>query len=171
MVINPDANEICKKNTPQNCKVILARTSKTTKPSQEGIHYALSKWNMALDLPFQQNVRCKKNSWISKVERIYNSFPSSFDRSYTCNLHNRPLPSYLVHYFRHAIQFTPPLNRAQVDKNALKNISMAFFMSDQANLEYVKIETFPLAVFPHLQPIYVTNGLNSIRKIYQAYLY
>ena len=44
-------------------------------------------------------------------------------------------------------------------------------MSDQANLEYVKIETFPLAVFPHLQPIYVTNGLNSIRKSYQAYFY
>ena len=68
-------------------------------------------------------------------------------------------------------QDTPPLNRAQVDINTLKNISMAFFMSDQANLEYVNIETFPIAVFPHLQPIYVTNGLNSIRNIYQANLY
>ena len=59
---------------------------------------------------------------------------------------------------------TPPLNRAQVDKKVLMNISIGFFMSDQTNVEYVKIQTFPIALFPHLQPIFVTNGLNYKRK-------
>ena len=68
-----------------------------------------------------------------------------------------------------AALFTPPLNRAQVDKKVLKHISIGFFMSDQTNVEYVKIKTFPLALFPHLQPISVTNGLNSKTKICEAY--
>ena len=57
-------------------------------------------------------------------------------------------------------EVTPPLNRAQVDEKVLKNISMGFFMSDQTNAEYVKIKTFPIALFPHLQPIFVTNDKN-----------
>ena len=33
----------------------------------------------------------------------------------------------------------PPLNWAQVKNKCCNNISMAFFVSDQANLEYVKL--------------------------------
>ena len=38
---------------------------------------------------------------------------------------------------------TPPLNRAHVEKKCLTLISMAFFMSDQRNLEYVKMKMIP----------------------------
>ena len=62
---------------------------------------------------------------------------------------------------------TPPLNRAQVDK--LKNISMGFFMNDQTDVEYLKIKTFPIPPCPHLQPIFVTNGVNSKTKIYEEF--
>ena len=74
-------------------------------------------------------------------------------------------------YFPRVRNITPPLNRAQVGKKVLKNISMGFFMSDQTNVECVKIKTFSIAVFPHLQPIFVTNGLNYKTKICEAYLY
>ena len=40
---------------------------------------------------------------------------------------------------------TPPLNRAQVEKKCLTPIYMALFMSDQPNLEYVKMKMIPWA--------------------------
>ena len=41
------------------------------------------------------------------------------------------------------MKLTPPLNRAQVQKKCLTPISMALFMSDQPNLEYVKMKMIP----------------------------
>ena len=56
------------------------------------------------------------------------------------------------------LPLTPPLNRAQVEKKCLTPISMALFMSDQPNLEYVKMEMIPLELFSHQKLISVTNG-------------
>ena len=53
--------------------------------------------------------------------------------------------------------YTPPLNRAQVKIKCRDNISMAFFMSDQADFKYVKIKTFHLHTVPHRKLIFVTN--------------
>ena len=66
---------------------------------------------------------------------------------------------------------TPPLNRAQVKNKCLTPISMALFMSDQPNLEYVKIKMIPWEVFSHQKLISVTNGWNSKKKICEAYNY
>ena len=43
---------------------------------------------------------------------------------------------------------TPPLNRAQVKNKCREKISMALFMSDQADFKYVKIKTFHLHTVP-----------------------
>ena len=48
---------------------------------------------------------------------------------------------------------------------------MALFMSDQPNLEYVKMKMIPWEVFAHQKLISVTNGLNFEKKIREAYLY
>ena len=44
-------------------------------------------------------------------------------------------------------------------------------MSDQPNLEYVKMKMIPWEVFSHQNLISVTNGLNSKKKIREAYFY
>ena len=69
------------------------------------------------------------------------------------------------------MQHTPPLNRAQVENKCLTPISMALFMSDQPNLEYVKMKMIPWEVFAHQKLISVTNGWNSKKKIREAYFY
>ena len=48
---------------------------------------------------------------------------------------------------------------------------MALFMSDQPNLEYVKMKMIPWEVFAHQKLISVTNGWNSKKKIREAYFY
>ena len=44
-------------------------------------------------------------------------------------------------------------------------------MSDQPNLEYVKIKMIPWEVFSHQKLISMTNGWNSKKKIRKAYFY
>ena len=83
---------------------------------------------------------------------------------YSTNPHN--LIQYLLAPTR-----TPPLNRAQVGKKCWSQISMALFMSDQPNLEHLKMEIIPWEVFSHQKLISVTNGWNSKKKIREEYLY
>ena len=54
---------------------------------------------------------------------------------------------------------TPPLNRAQVEKKCLTPISMALFMSEQPNLEYLKMKMTPCALFSHQKLISMTKAL------------